>query len=619
MRLVGIQGEVAGLSYSLGTAPITVGRGSGNDVVLTTPLASRSHARLQWEHGSWTLTDAGSSNGTAVNGQRVHGAYQLRRGDEITVGDAVFRFEETADAVPFDPPTVLTTRAIDAAPVLNVTIAGGGPVGLSLALMLDDLMGEKVAVRVYEGRWTRRDGRVVWKTKAEGNTRRMQVVTIQSRQWTKLPADVQQRLFGSADHSHMWPAGPDSVDDLPPRNIRIAYVEDQLLALAGERRRITLVPERFDPTAAHEDVVGQHVLAICEGSRSRTREHFIDRFGAADSSQYSVDGRQVQDVVLGLRVKSDLPDPMAVLLTVAQNRFLLNSLRGEGFLNMRLTDDETSEAIGIDPVRQVFTECIQAQPCLMERGSNGAFACSTHDTYFLPALLRTSRLWGRVEEGLRMFGIAEENLTAVTAFRLDMVARPRFTAQLFAPTATTPGTFGFLLGDAANAIHFWPGRGLNSGLASALSLARSLAGWRGRPLRDADFVRHEAVMGMLQYRHKSRAWRQMVTTDETGATTPIKDQIARGIAEGESGEPDRESDIATLVERMRRIRSRLEPRLDGLPDDATVRRHLDQLSSQTLHTLVVSEPWDSGSVGGDEVDVDWLLPAPEAAASLVAA
>ena len=50
---------------------------------------------------------------------------------------------------------------------------------------------------------------------------------------------------------------------------------------------------------------------------------------------------------------------MAVLLTVAQNRFLLNSLRGEGFLNMRLTDAETAEAIGIDPVRQVFTECIR--------------------------------------------------------------------------------------------------------------------------------------------------------------------------------------------------------------------------------------------------------------------
>ena len=66
---------------------------------------------------------------------------------------------------------------------------------------------------------------------------------------------------------------------------------------------------------------------------------------------------------------------------------------------------------------------------------------------------------------------------------------------------------------------------------------------------------------------------------------------------------------------MRRIRSRLEPRLDGLPDDATLRAHLEQLSTETLHTLVVSEPWDSATVGGDEVDVDWLLPAPEAAAA----
>ena len=100
------------------------------------------------------------------------------------------------------------------------------------------------------------------------------------------------------------------------------------------------------------------MLVVCEGSRSRTREHFVDRFGAADTSVYAIDGRQVQDVVLGLRVKSDLPDPMAVLLTVAQNRFLLNSLRGEGFLNMRLTDAEAAEAVGIDPVRQVFAECV---------------------------------------------------------------------------------------------------------------------------------------------------------------------------------------------------------------------------------------------------------------------
>ncbi|MDT7741562.1 MAG: hypothetical protein QOE59_640 [Actinomycetota bacterium] len=436
-------------------------------------------------------------------------------------------------------------------------------------------------------------------------------MTIQSRQWTKLPPDVQDRLFRGNDHSEMWPAGPDSVEGLPPRNIRIAYVEDQLLALANERPdRIRLVPERFDPVTAAQDLAGEHVLAICEGGSSRTRDHFADRFGTGDASMYSHDGRQVQDVVLGLRVKSDLPDPMAVLLTVAQNRFLLNSLRGEGFLNMRLTDEEAAEAVGIDPVRQRFTECVQARPCVMERGTTGSFTCSTHDTFFLPAMLKGSRLWGRVEEGLKLFGVREENLTAVTCFRLDMVQRPRFTAQLSPRTATTPGTFGFLPGDAANAIHFWPGRGLNSGLASALSLARTLASRQGRPLRDADFARHEALMSMLQYRHKSRAWRQMVTTDDTGRSQPIKDLIAQGITAGEEQAPDRAADLAALMDRLRQARSRLEARLPGLPDDATLRARLEQLSTSTLRTLLVSEAWDSAGVGGDEVDVDWLAPLP---------
>jgi len=202
----------------------------------------------------------------------------------------------------------------------------------------------------------------------------------------------------------------------------------------------------------------------------------------------------------------------------------------------------------------------------------------------------------------------------VTGFRLDMVQRPRFTAQLYPRTATAPGTFGFLLGDAANAIHFWPGRGLNSGLASVISLSRCLAAsWRGTAWRDADFVRHEAVMAMLQYRHKSRAWRQMVTTDTEGNIQAIKDLIALGIAEGEQGAFDKEADLDGLMKRLSGIRSRLERRLSGLPDDTTLRAHLERLPGSTVHTLLVSEAWDTGSVGGEEVDVEWLLDAPTAA------
>jgi hypothetical protein len=183
---------------------------------------------------------------------------------------------------------------------------------------------------------------------------------------------------------------------------------------------------------------------------------------------------------------------------------------------------------------------------------------------------------------------------------------------LFPRTQTTPGTFGFLLGDAANAIHFWPGRGLNSGLASAISLARCLARpRRGTTLRDADFVRHEAVMSMLQYRHKSRAWLQMVTADDNGNFRAIKDIIAQGVTEGDEGNYDRDADRDELLRQLIQIRGRLASRIEGLPDDATLRAHLDSLSGSLIHTLLVSGPWDTANVGGEEVDVDWLFEEPQ--------
>ena len=46
-------------------------------------------------------------------------------------------------------------------------------------------------------------------------------------------------------------------------------------------------------------------------------------------------------------------------------------------------------------------------------------------------------------------------------------------------------------------------------------------------------------MSMLQYRHKSRAWLQMVTADDEGNFRAIKDIIAQGIAEGEEGAFDK--------------------------------------------------------------------------------
>ncbi|MCK2220296.1 FHA domain-containing protein [Actinomadura sp. ATCC 31491] len=588
---------------------MTFGRRSDSTVVIASGRASRAHAEVRPDGGRYVLHDLGSRNGTLVNGARVV-THVLRPGDVITIGDEVFGFEtaaDEADTIMDRQPAPAAARAVDPAQVLRVTISGGGPVGLAFALLLDQLMGERVAVTVYDGRWTSDGGRVVWKGKEQGNVRRQQVVTVQSRQYLNLPERAQARLFAPGAFTEMWPTGPDSIRGQGPRNLRIAYIEDTLLELANERSgRIRLVPERFSPEEHRESAAQGHVLAICEGGRSRTRAHFAGKFGNADTSIYSLDGHHLQDVVLGLRVRSALPDPMTVLLTVAQNRFLLNALRGEGFLNMRLTDEEAKEVIGIDPVRHVFEQCVASSPCLMDRTELGEFHCSTHGTLFLPALVKGSPLWGRVREGLRLFGVAEEDLSAVTAFRLDMVQRPRFTAQLYPPTSGTPGTYGFLLGDAANAIHFWPGRGLNSGLASAISLARSLSqSWRGRPLRDADFIRHEAAMSMLQYRHKSRAWKAMVATDGQGVTRAIKDLIADGLTAGAAtapGEPD--ADLGVFLDRVRRIRDRLAPRIPGMPDDATLGAQLRGLRPETLRAFLSGGAWDTLIMGGEEVDID---------------
>jgi len=621
-EIVGREGPLTGQRFAIGLGPLTLGRNADNNVMIASPQASRVHAEVRRApDGGCVILDRGSSNGTMVNGERV-AAQRLRQGDLIEVGDEQFRFEEsdlseTVLGLPPVPP--LAPVRPD---VLRVTVAGGGPVGLSLALLLDRLMGARVAVTVYDGRWMRDGDRVVWKGEAQGNVRRQQVVTIQSRQYLNLPEEVQERLFTEDAYTEMWPAGPDSIRGYGPRNVRIAHVEDALLALANEKSdRITLVPEKFDAVERRESIMDGHVLAICEGNKSRTRDHFQHKFGSPDTSIYSLDGEHLQDVVLGLRVKSTLPDPMSVLLTVAQNRFLLNSLRGEGFLNMRLTDAEAEEVVGIDPVRRTFSECIASRPCVMGRDEDGDFRCPTHGTLFLPSLIKGSALWKRVVDGLALFGVAEGDLSAVTAFRLDMVQRPRFTAQLFPATSRTPGTYGFLLGDAANAIHFWPGRGLNSGLASAISLARTLhAAWRGRPLRDADFIRHEAAMSMLQYRHKSRAWKAMVTSDENGESVAIKDKIAQSVepAATAAGRLDRDADIETLMGKLRAIRDRLAPRLPGLPDDATLRAHLSTLRAETLRTLVASGEWDTLIVGGEEVDID-IFYRPEAESPAVPA
>lgn len=81
-----------GQRFAVGDGVFTVGRLPSCSLILADENVSRMHAAIQRGPGGWILSDAGSTNGTQVNGQFVT-EVQLRSGDEIMFGATPATFE----------------------------------------------------------------------------------------------------------------------------------------------------------------------------------------------------------------------------------------------------------------------------------------------------------------------------------------------------------------------------------------------------------------------------------------------------------------------------------------------------------------------------------------------
>jgi hypothetical protein len=77
-----------------------VGRGETCRVRMRSPLVSRVHARVQASDGRVLVEDAGSKNGTWVNGTRIAGPVPLAEGDELAFGLFRVVFHAAASAAP---------------------------------------------------------------------------------------------------------------------------------------------------------------------------------------------------------------------------------------------------------------------------------------------------------------------------------------------------------------------------------------------------------------------------------------------------------------------------------------------------------------------------------------
>lgn len=85
-QLIVTRGGTAGARFALGDETVTIGRHPDSRIFLDDVTVSRQHARVVREpSGTYLLEDAGSLNGTYLDGERIERA-SLREGAQVQVG-----------------------------------------------------------------------------------------------------------------------------------------------------------------------------------------------------------------------------------------------------------------------------------------------------------------------------------------------------------------------------------------------------------------------------------------------------------------------------------------------------------------------------------------------------
>jgi DNA-binding winged helix-turn-helix (wHTH) protein len=107
----------------------TLGRADTCAVALHSATVSRLHASIALEHDRYLISDAGSANGTFVNGARIEGPRQLSSGDVIWLGGP-------ENTLAFHDPEETVTMGVGAPPLLidegaRVVQVYGAPAPLS--------------------------------------------------------------------------------------------------------------------------------------------------------------------------------------------------------------------------------------------------------------------------------------------------------------------------------------------------------------------------------------------------------------------------------------------------------------------------------------------------------
>lgn len=141
-RLVMLEG--GGEAYAIDQDQIMIGRRPENNVQLLGGTVSGAHARIIRDGSSFFIEDAGSRNGTMVNGELVSSRVQLKDRDEIHFGQSPARFEITEVSSTAETKNPLldpfaTPSAASSSPLVSTTPTGDLQAKLSQG-RLNDVM-----------------------------------------------------------------------------------------------------------------------------------------------------------------------------------------------------------------------------------------------------------------------------------------------------------------------------------------------------------------------------------------------------------------------------------------------------------------------------------------------
>ncbi|KAK4185579.1 hypothetical protein QBC35DRAFT_389169 [Podospora australis] len=473
---------------------------------------------------------------------------------------------------------------------LKVCIIGGGPTGLASAISLAERGQGKVEVHVWERRWVvREDGIVDYPPTAK---RRDQVVTLQDTVTNLLSPRLFQALFAGRPE-RVWPGSA---------NIQIRKVEDRFLQHCQTDEFKGLIHLHAEGVTREELVAGKcgdfHVLLGTDGAASWVRKSYFDGYETERGRSYAL------GLAFDRGARNGLPWSQALnmFLTLGQTRYLLNASDhdGRGYLNMQLTEEEWHKMVSVDGQPIHF-----GRPACLRRPDGSIPEGFDESRVFAPSEDRNSALWKSIEDGLKLFGFKESEV--INVVRIPIVVQAVREGVQMLPVSDSeyvsrPHALVAVAGDAAMTVHFWPGRGLNSGIKAGIALGdeicHALRGGKFAGLELKAMKEYNDFIMKLQNREHDK--RSIPILNQSGAP-----EMLGWLLDKAQSVPD-EVAIEWLVGAMTQIAERLETRPDwNFPPEGNIepqiRIVLRQLNSLTLREMAVSFPWPTREMTGAEV------------------